>query len=74
MAAMLRLRWQTTWNINDVYGVSTNNERTVRFWFARFRGGNFNLANEPRERPSLVDGLKWIMSCELLLKTVHRKL
>ncbi|CAG9791971.1 unnamed protein product [Diatraea saccharalis] len=27
------------------------NKRTVRFWFKRFRDGNFNLKNEPRGRP-----------------------
>lgn len=42
---------QTARNINDTYGPSTTNERTVRFWFNRFRSGNFNLENEPRGRP-----------------------
>lgn len=43
------LRWtnaaETAPNINVVFGENTANERTVRFWFNRFRGGNFDLKN-----------------------------
>lgn len=35
---------ETTWNINDVYEAETSNERSVRFWLARFRSGNVNTA------------------------------
>lgn len=45
---------QTARNINDVYGVNTTNERTARFWFQRFRSGNFDLKNEARGRPETV--------------------
>lgn len=34
--------------IDNGYGADTTNERTVRFWFARFRRGNYTLDNEPR--------------------------
>lgn len=47
---------QAARNINDVYGANTTNERTTRYWFTRFRSGNFDLKNEPRGRPkTLVD-------------------
>ncbi|XP_045782284.1 histone-lysine N-methyltransferase SETMAR-like [Maniola jurtina] len=39
-------------NAADAFGEGTANERTVRFWFKRFRDGNFDLKNEPRGRPS----------------------
>lgn len=42
---------QTARNINDVYGPGTASERTVRFWFDRFRSVNFDVINEPRGRP-----------------------
>ncbi|CAG9093900.1 unnamed protein product [Plutella xylostella] len=37
--------------INDVYGDGVAKENTVRFWFQRFRSGNFDLQNKPRGRP-----------------------
>ncbi|CAH2089379.1 unnamed protein product [Euphydryas editha] len=42
---------ETARNINVAFGEGTVNERTVRFWFKRFRDGNFDLKNEPRGRP-----------------------
>ena len=42
---------ETARRINDVYGAGSANERTVRFWFQRFRSGNFDLHNEPRGWP-----------------------
>lgn len=43
---------ETARNINAVFGENTANERTVRFWFNRFRSGNFDLKNESRGRPA----------------------
>ncbi|XP_045452753.1 histone-lysine N-methyltransferase SETMAR-like [Melitaea cinxia] len=40
-------------NINDVYGANTTNDRTTRYWFARFRPGNFDVRNE-RGRPKMM--------------------
>jgi histone-lysine N-methyltransferase SETMAR len=34
-----------------VYGGGVAKENTVRFWFQRFRSGNFDLQNKPRGRP-----------------------
>ncbi len=42
---------QAARNINDTYGPTTTNECTARYWFNRFRSGNFDLANESRGRP-----------------------
>lgn len=42
---------ETARRINDVYGEATVKENTVRFWFQRFRSGNFDLQNKPRGRP-----------------------
>lgn len=42
---------ETARNINAAFGEGSTNERTVRFWFKRFRDGNFDLKNEPRGRP-----------------------
>nr|BAA23532.1 transposase [Bombyx mori] len=42
---------ETTQRINDVYGAGVAKESTVRFWFQRFRSGNFDLQNQPRGRP-----------------------
>ncbi|XP_045454794.1 histone-lysine N-methyltransferase SETMAR-like [Melitaea cinxia] len=54
-------------HINDVYGMNTTNDRTTRYWFARFRSGNFNLRNEPRGRPKMLvdyDELKAIVEAD----------
>ncbi|XP_045449637.1 histone-lysine N-methyltransferase SETMAR-like [Melitaea cinxia] len=51
-------------NINDVYDANTTNDRTTRYWFARFCSGNFDLRNEPRGRPKILvdnDELKAIV-------------
>ncbi|KAJ0170190.1 hypothetical protein K1T71_014118 [Dendrolimus kikuchii] len=42
---------ETARRINNVYGGSVAKENIVRFWFQRFRSGNFDLQNKPRERP-----------------------
>lgn len=42
---------ETTRRVNDVYGGRVAKENTVRFWFQRFRSGNFDLQNKPRGRP-----------------------
>ncbi|CAG9136399.1 unnamed protein product [Plutella xylostella] len=42
---------KTARRINDVYGDGVAKENTVRFWFQRFRSGNFDLQNKPRGRP-----------------------
>ena len=42
---------ETACNIKVAFGEGTANERTVRFWFKRFRDWNFDLKNEPRRRP-----------------------
>jgi histone-lysine N-methyltransferase SETMAR len=42
---------QTARDINKVFGADSTSDRTVRFWFDRFRSGNFNIDNEPRGRP-----------------------
>jgi [histone H3]-lysine36 N-dimethyltransferase SETMAR len=42
---------ETARNINVAFGEGSANERTVRFWFKRFRNGNFDLKDEPRRRP-----------------------
>lgn len=42
---------ETARRINNVYEGATVKENTVRFWFQRFRSGNFDLQNKPRGRP-----------------------
>jgi [histone H3]-lysine36 N-dimethyltransferase SETMAR len=42
---------ETARNINVAFGEGSANERTVRFWFKRFRDGNFDLKNKQRGRP-----------------------
>ncbi|CAG9130688.1 unnamed protein product [Plutella xylostella] len=42
---------ETARRINDVYGDGVAKENTVRFWFQRFRSGNFDLQNKPHGRP-----------------------
>lgn len=41
---------ETACNINAEFGEGSA-DRTMRFWFKRFRDGNFYLKNEPRGRP-----------------------
>lgn len=42
---------ETARRINNAYGEATAKENTVRYWFQRFRSGNFDLQNKPRGRP-----------------------
>jgi [histone H3]-lysine36 N-dimethyltransferase SETMAR len=42
---------ETARYINIAFDEGSANERTMRFWFKRFRDGNFDLKNEPRRRP-----------------------
>lgn len=41
-------------NIVSVFGEGAVNERTVRWWFEKFRSGDLSLKNEPRGRPGSV--------------------
>ncbi|XP_064130194.1 histone-lysine N-methyltransferase SETMAR-like [Loxodonta africana] len=41
-------------NINSVFGGGSVSERTVRWWFEKFRSGVMSLKNEPRGRPKSV--------------------
>nr|XP_015912828.1 histone-lysine N-methyltransferase SETMAR-like [Parasteatoda tepidariorum] len=40
---------QTSLNVNEAFGKDAANELTVRRWFMKFRFGDFDLQNEPRE-------------------------
>lgn len=42
---------QTARNINGLVGFNITTQQTVSNWFAKFRKGNFDLANGPRGRP-----------------------
>ena len=43
-------------SIQNTYGNHTLNERSCRRWFSRFRSGDFNLKDEPKEgRPKKLD-------------------
>ncbi|KAJ0171403.1 hypothetical protein K1T71_012953 [Dendrolimus kikuchii] len=42
---------ETARRINYMYGGGVAKENSVRFWFQRFRSGNFDLHNKPRGRP-----------------------
>lgn len=43
-------------SINDAFGAGTVSKATAKDWFARFRGGDFDLDDRPRSgRPSVVD-------------------
>lgn len=58
---------QTARNIKNVYGENCTNERTTRYWFSRFRSGNFDLKNEARGRPETLvnnDELKAIVEAD----------
>ncbi|XP_036202334.1 histone-lysine N-methyltransferase SETMAR-like [Myotis myotis] len=41
-------------NIASVFGEGSVNERTIRWWFEKFRSGDLSLKNEPRGRPRSV--------------------
>ncbi|XP_058563017.1 uncharacterized protein LOC131499193 [Neofelis nebulosa] len=41
-------------NINSVFGEGSVSERTIRWWFEKFRSGDLSLKNEPRGRPKSV--------------------
>lgn len=47
---------EATRNINEAFGQNTTSERTVQWWFARFRSGDESLEDEEHgSRPSDVD-------------------
>lgn len=60
-----------TWNIKNLCKADTTNERSVRFWFARSRSGNFKMDNEPRGRPQLKVNNEELRT---IVEPVHRKL
>lgn len=41
-------------NIISVFGEGSVSERTIRWWFEKFRSGDLSLKNEPRGRPKSV--------------------
>jgi len=41
-------------NINGAFGDGTASERTIRFWFEKFRSGDTSLENEECGRPETV--------------------
>ncbi|XP_036131815.1 histone-lysine N-methyltransferase SETMAR-like [Molossus molossus] len=41
-------------NIISVFGEGSVSERTIRWWFEKFRSGDLSLKNEPRGRPRSV--------------------
>lgn len=41
-------------NIKSVFGEGCVSERTIRWWFEKFRSGDLSLKNEPRGRPKSV--------------------
>lgn len=41
-------------NIISVFGEGSVSERTIRWWFGKFRSGDLSLKNEPRGRPRSV--------------------
>jgi histone-lysine N-methyltransferase SETMAR len=41
-------------NINAAFGNETASERTIRYWFEKFRAGDTSLENEERGRPESV--------------------
>ena len=47
---------ETTHNINNTFGPGTAKERTVQWWFKKFRKGDESLEDDERSaRPSEVD-------------------
>ena len=60
---------ETARRINDVYGDGAAKENTVRFWFQRFRSGNFDLQNKHRGRSETkVDYILWLNKYIIFLK------
>ena len=45
---------KTTRNISNAFGEDASSERTVQYWFKKFKSGNTNLDNEERGRPSSI--------------------
>lgn len=41
-------------NINSVFGEVSVSERTIRWWFEKFRSGDLSLKYEPLGRPKSV--------------------
>nr|ABQ88321.1 transposase [synthetic construct] len=63
---------ETTRNINNAFGPGTANERTVQWWFKKFRKGDESLEDEERSgRPSEVDNdqLRAIIEADPLTTT-----
>lgn len=44
---------ETVRQVNAVFGDGSATNSTVTRWFKKFRGGNFDLVNEPRGRPEV---------------------
>ena len=48
---------ETARKIDQAFGNTSVNQRTVRRWFAKFRSGDFNFEDEPRSgRPTVIQG------------------
>uniref|UniRef100_UPI00211D1629 Histone-lysine N-methyltransferase SETMAR n=1 Tax=Homo sapiens TaxID=9606 RepID=UPI00211D1629 len=63
---------ETTRNMNNAFGPGTANERTVQWWFKKFRKGDESLEDEERSgRPSEVDNdqLRAIIEADPLTTT-----
>ncbi|XP_054356145.1 uncharacterized protein LOC129043489 [Pongo pygmaeus] len=63
---------ETTHNINNTFGSGTANERTVQWWFKKFRKGEESLEDEEHSgRPSEVDSdrLRAIIDADPLITT-----
>jgi len=45
---------KTVRNINEVYGPDAVKVRTIKYWFLKFRKGNFNLKDAERSGRHLV--------------------
>lgn len=66
-------------NVCVVYGEGVLTTRTCRKWFGRFRKGNFNPEDEPRDRiPDLVNKTRSLREMSQMLNTskscLHRHL
>lgn len=69
---------RAVWSINGVFSKDVASECTARRWFKKFRSGNFNPENEPRDRPvfkmdndelqAIVEGDTCQTMCELEAK------
>eukprot|EP01133_Synstelium_polycarpum_P030461 gene30461-37793_t len=58
-------------NINRAFGVGTASERTIRFWFEKFRSGNESLENDD---PATVDDTRLKQLVEENTKKTVREL